>query len=52
MNTYWIKYRFFNFDNEGVAVSEFVTTDDLEEYWEEEVVTRYFQVELLQVAKL
>ncbi len=53
MNKYWIKYRYFNFDNEEVAVSKFVTTDDLEEYWEEEVVvTEYFQYELLQVVKL
>ncbi len=52
MNKYWIEYRYFNFDSEEVVVSKFVTTDDLEEYWEEEVVTEYFQYELLQVVKL
>ncbi len=52
MNKYWIKYRYFDYDNVECVVSEFVTTDDLEKYWEAEVWTEKTQDELLQVAKL
>ncbi len=52
MKKYWVQYKY---TNDGLAyefISEFVTTDDLEKYWNDEIWTKETQDELLQVVKL